>query len=121
MTIDFKKVGPARYRTNANSNFELFCYFGQNNKDRLFNKFLAKRVDTGDNSLIFKIYSVINVTKNRETKIYKAVEELKSLEKYNSENGRSSNRQQCAVECKLADRKYFGRGSKNGGKPKFLS
>ena len=54
-----RKANPAKYRTNADSNFEQICYFGQNNKDRLFNKFLATRVDTANNSLIFKIDSVI--------------------------------------------------------------
>ena len=60
--------------------------FGQNNKGRLFNNFLAKRINTANNSLIFKIDSVINVTKNGETKIYKTVEELKSLAKYKNGN-----------------------------------
>ena len=121
MTIVCRKVDPAKHRTNANSNFEQFCYFGQNKKDRLFNEFLAKRVDTGDNPLILQIDSMINVTKNGETKIYKAVEELKSLVKYNNGKKGNSDRQQSAVESKFADKKYFGRGSKNGRRPKFLS
>ena len=116
MTIDFRKAGPAKYRTNANSN-----YFSQNKKDRLFSKFLAKRVDTGNNSLIFQFDSVINITKNSETKIYKAVEVLKSLTKHNNGKEGNSDRQQSAVESKLADRKYFARKSKNGRRLKFLS
>ena len=43
LTIDCRKSGLVNYRTNADSNFEQFCYYGQNKKDRLFNKFLAKR------------------------------------------------------------------------------
>ena len=88
LTIDCRKASPAKYRTNANSNFDQFLLFrfGQNNKGRLFNNFLAKRVNTANNSLIFKIDSVINVTKNGETKIYKTVEELKSLAKYKNGN-----------------------------------
>ena len=121
LTIDCRKAGLAKYRTNANSNLEQFCYFGQNKKDRLFNKLLAQRVDTGDNSLIFQIDSVINITKNSETKIFKPVEELKSLAKYNNGKNENSDRQQSAVESKFTDRKYFGRGSKNGRRPKFLS
>ena len=121
MTIDCRKASLAKYRTNGDSDLEQFCNFSQNKKDRLFNKFLAKRVDTGDNSLIFQIDSVINVTKNDETKIYKAVEELKSLVKYNNGKEGKSDRQQPAVEPKFVDRKYFGRRSKNGRRPKFLS
>ena len=67
-TIGCRKAGPAKYRTNANSYFEQFFYFGRNKKDRLFNKLLAKRVGTYDNSLILQIDSMINVTKNDETK-----------------------------------------------------
>ena len=88
-----RKANPAKYRTNADSNFEQICYFGQNNKDRLFNKFLAKRVDIADNFLIFKIDSMINVTKYGETKSYKAVQELKSSAKYNHGNEGNSDRQ----------------------------
>ena len=51
--------------------------------DSLIN-FLARRVDTSNNSYVFQTDSVVNVTKNGETKIYKAVEELKSLVKYNT-------------------------------------
>ena len=58
------------YRTKAGNNFEQFCYFYQYKKDRLFNKFLAERVDENNNSLVFKIDSAINTTKNGETKIH---------------------------------------------------
>ena len=51
--------------------------------DSLIN-FLTRRVDTSNNSLIFQTDSVVNVTKNGETKIYKAMEELKSLVKCNT-------------------------------------
>ena len=82
----------AKYRTEANSNFEQFCYYGQSKKDRLFNNFLAKKVNQNENSLVFQIDSVINVTKNSGTKIYKAVQELKNLVKQNDGNQRSSDR-----------------------------
>ena len=77
--MDCRKSGPAKHRTEAKSNFEQFCYYGKSKKDRLFHKFLAKKVDQNENSLVFQIDSVINVTKNDETKIYKAVQELKNL------------------------------------------
>ena len=70
MTIDCRKSTPAKHRTNADSNFEKFCYYGQNKKDTLFNKFLAKRVEQNNNLIVFQIDSMTNVTKNCETKIY---------------------------------------------------
>ena len=92
MTIDCRKSGPAKYRTDADSNFEQFCYYGQNKKDRLFNKFLAKKVNQNEDLLVFQKNSVINVTENGETKIYKAIQNLKNLVKQNDGNGRSSDR-----------------------------
>ena len=50
LTIDCRKSGPAKYRTDVDSNFEQFCYYGQNKmEDRLFNKFLAKKVNENEN------------------------------------------------------------------------
>ena len=46
---------------------------------------MAKTVDQNENSLVFQIGSVINVTKNEETKIYKAVQKLKKLIKQTME------------------------------------
>ena len=117
----FSLFNSFRKQTNADSNFEQFCYYGQNKKDRLFNKLLAKRVNQINTSLVFQIDSVINVTKNGETKIYKAVQELKSLVKHNDRKNRDSDRQQIAKQPKLADREHFGRRTKNGRRPRFLS
>ena len=75
LTIDCRKLSPVKYMTEANNNFEQYCYYGQSKKDRLFNKFLAKKVDQNENSVVFQMDSVINVTKNGETKIYNAVQE----------------------------------------------
>ena len=61
-------------------------------KDWLFKKFLAKGIGQDSSSLVFKIDSVINVNKDIETKIYKAVQELKSLVKYNDGKDRSVGR-----------------------------
>ena len=46
---------------------------------------------------------MINITKNDETKIYKAVEELKYLVKYNNGKEGNSDRQQPAAKSKFAD------------------
>ena len=112
LTIDCRKSGASKYRTDADSNFEQFCYYGQNRKDRLVNKFLAKNVDQNENLLVFEIDSVINVTKNGETKIYEAVQELKNLVKQNDGNERSSDRPKTSEQSKFADREYFGGGKK---------
>ena len=61
LAIDCRKSSPAKYRIEANSNFEQFCYYGQSKKDRLFDKSLAKKVVQNQNSLVFQIDSVINV------------------------------------------------------------
>ena len=70
MNIDCRKSGLAKYKTHADNNFEQFCYYDQIKKDRLLNKFLAKRVEQNNKLLIFKIDSVIKVSKNGETKTY---------------------------------------------------
>ena len=43
LMIDCQKSGLPKYRTNAESNFEKICYYGQNKKDKFYYKFLAKR------------------------------------------------------------------------------
>ena len=65
---------------------------------------MAKRVFQDNDSLAFEINSVINTTKNGETKICKAVQELQVLVKTN--NGK--------------DRSTWGR-PKDGKRPRFLS
>ena len=90
MTIDCRKSGPEKYRTEANSNFEQFCYYGESKKERLFDKFLAKKLNENRNSLVFQIDSVVKVTKNGETNIYKAVQELKTLVKQSNGNQNNS-------------------------------
>ena len=92
MTIDCRESGPAKYRTDADRKLEQFPYYGQNKKNRLFNKFLAKKVNQNKDLLVFQKNSVINVTENGETKIYKAIQNLKNLVKQNDGNGRSSDR-----------------------------
>ena len=80
---------------------------------------MAKKVDHDQNLLVFQLDSVINVTKNSETKIYKAVQ-LKNLVKQNDGNQRNSDRPNISEQSKFADRKYLGAGTKNGKRPQFL-
>ena len=90
MTIDCRKSGPAKYRYDADSNLEQFFYYGQSKKDRLFNILLAKKVNQNENLLVFQIDSVVSVTKIGETKIYKAVQQLRNLVSQNDGNQRNS-------------------------------
>ena len=73
-------------------------------KDRLFNKFLAKKVDQNKNLLVFQIDSKINVTKSGESKIYKAIQDFKNLLKQNDGNERSSDKSKTSEQSKFADR-----------------
>ena len=74
---------------------------------------MAKKVDQIENLLVFQIGSVINVTKNGETKIYKAVQELKNLVKQNDGNQRNSDRPKISEQPEFVNREYFGAGTKN--------
>ena len=69
--------------------------------------------------LVFQIGSVINITRTDETKIEKAVKELKNLVKQNNGNERRSDRPKTSEESKFADREYF-RGGKKWKIPRFL-
>ena len=81
LTIDCRNSGPAKYRTNAESNFEQFCYYPKKRKERLYNRFLAKRTAQDNETICFEIDSVISTSKNGETKFYKALDKLESLVK----------------------------------------
>ena len=115
LTIDCRETGPSKYRKSAESNFEQFCYFVQNKKDRLFKNFLAQ----SKNPLDFKIVSAISVAKNGEIKFFKAVQKLKNLAKQNDGNNRGNCGAKTADEPKHFDREYFG-GKKNGIRPRFF-
>ena len=117
LTIDCRNSGSAKYRTNAENEIEQFCYFAQKKKDRLYNTFLAKRINKDDKNITFEIDSVINTSKNGDIKLYKAVEELKSLIK---NDGRNNVREQYTKQAEHFDNQN-GRGrQKNGRRPRFL-
>ena len=89
----------------------------------LFNKILAKKVDQNEYLLVFQIDGVINVTKIGETKIYKAVQELKNLVKQNDGNEKSCDRSKTSEQSKFADREYLEEDldfffNKNASQPK---
>ena len=69
---------------------------------------MAKKANQNENSLVFQIDSVISVTKNGETKVYKAVQEMKKLVKQNDGNQRNSDRLKISEQSKFLNREYFG-------------
>ena len=81
---------------------------------------MGKKVDQNENSVVFQIDSVINVTKNGESKIYKAVQKLEKLGKQKDGNQRNSDWQKISEQPKFVNREHFGVGSKNGRRPLFL-
>ena len=85
LTIDCRTASPAKYGT-ADNNFGQFCYYAQKKKDRLYNKFLAKRVSKDNKDMTFQVDSMINTIKNGDIKFYRAVDELKSMVKIDDRN-----------------------------------
>ena len=56
LTIDCGKSGPSKYRLEAGNNVRQTCFFSQNKKDRVFDRFTSHNLDPGNrDSLIFKI------------------------------------------------------------------
>ena len=57
-TRDVNDLGPAKFRTQADSNREQICYYNQSKRDKSFNSLLAVRKQTSTNSgIIFSIES----------------------------------------------------------------
>ena len=74
-----------------------------------------------EDSLVFEIGSVINKTKNGETKIYKAIQELQSLVKTNNGKDRSIGGKQYPEHTQLTNKENLRRTPKDGRRPRFLS
>ena len=55
-TRDVNDLGPGKFRTSAESNFEQTCYFNRNNSDSRFTSYLAKRVN--QENLVFSIFKI---------------------------------------------------------------
>ena len=87
-------------------------------KDKLFNKFLAKRINSNNSNIIFQMDSVINPSKSDEVKLFKAISELKNL---TGNNGWNNGRQQFSEQTQQTDNQN-GRGRrKNRRRPGFLA
>ena len=74
-----------------------------------------------EDSLVFEIGSVINTTKNGETKIYKAIQELQSLVKTNNGKDGSIGGKQYPEHTQLTNSENLRRTPKDGRRPRFLS
>ena len=70
-----------------------------------------------EDSLVFEIGSVINTTKNGETKIYKVIQELQSLVKTNNGNDRSIGGKQYPEHTQFTNRENLRRRPKDGRRP----
>ena len=64
---------------------------------------------------------MINVTKNGETKIYKAVQELNTMIEQNDGNQRNSDRTKISKQLKFVNREHFRAGATNGRKPLIIT
>lgn len=87
-------------------------------KDRLFNNSVAKKIAKDNESICSKIDSMINTSKNGETKFYKAFEELKSVVKNNCGN---NVREQLIKKSEKIDRQTGRRRKRSGRRFRFLS
>ena len=83
----------------------------------MFNKFLAKRIDSNNSNIILQIDSVINTSKSGEVKFFKVISELKNL---TGNNGRNNDRQQISEQTQQPDNQNGTERTKNGRKPGFL-
>ena len=83
-TRDVNDLGPAKFRTQADSNREQICYYNRNKRDKSFNSFLAVRKQTSPTSeMIFSIVNLIDKT-NRNDNIY--FETNDELSDFNNDN-----------------------------------
>ena len=56
MTIDCRKSGPSKYRTEADNNVRQACFLSQKKKDRVFDRFTSHNLEPDNrDSLSFKI------------------------------------------------------------------
>ena len=69
-TRDINDLGPAKFRTQADSNKEQMCYYNRNKRDNNFNSFLAARKQASSaTEIFFSIVNIIDKT-NKNNAIY---------------------------------------------------
>ena len=96
LTIDTKDIndlGPAKSRTQTDSNKEQICYYNRNKRDNNFNSFLAVRKQISSaTEIIFFIVNIIDKT-NRNNAIYSDINnELSDFKNDNIQYKRSAQR-----------------------------
>ena len=81
---DANDIGPAKFRTEADSNQEQLCYYNRNKRDTSFNYFLAVRKQASTISdITFSIVKLIDKT-NKNTNIYFEINN--ELSDFNNDN-----------------------------------
>ena len=83
-TRDVNKLGPGKFRTQADNDTEQICYYNRNKSNISFNLFLPRREQTSETGVTnFSIVKVIDNT-NRTNLIYSEIsDELRNLKNDN--------------------------------------
>ena len=83
-TRGVSNLGPARFRTKADSNKGQICYYNQNKSDTSFNFFLALRKQTSSTSeIIFSIVNLIDKTSRNDNIYFEINDELSDFKNDN--------------------------------------
>ena len=90
LTIDTRGVsnlGPAKFRTKADSNKDQICYYNQNKSDTSFNFFLTLRKQTSSTSeIIFSIVNLIDKSSRNDNIYFEINHELSYFKNDNIQN-----------------------------------
>ena len=85
-----KKEGPGRFRTEADNPVYQLCYFNSGNDEQVYNEFVSQRIksDSSENNFRFKIVEIKSKT-NKDIS-FNASEELRQLNKNDTQKSGSS-------------------------------
>ena len=93
LTIDchnFNSLGSLKFRTNAESGTEQICYYNRNTKDKSFNRFLALRKQTTNESIIFEIKNIVEETKTGSFDCYDINNKLEEFNDGRADDNRTT-------------------------------
>ena len=125
-TRDFNDLGPARFRTQADSDTGQICYYNRNKRDTIFNSFLEVRKETSFASEItFAIVKVIDKT-NRNDIIYSEISDELSdfkndITQRTIQQTSESDTVRKTTDRKRPNRRQHTRHRRVSKKPRFLS
>ena len=109
-------LGPSKFRNNAESGTEQICYYNRNQKDKSFNRFLALRKETANESIIFEIRNIVEETKTGSFDYYDINSELEEFNSGRFDDSRSNLKRPISE----LSRHDFRGGKVNRKKPRFL-